>query len=225
MKKIIAFGDIHGCYLAANTAVKISEDKKTKAIFLGDYVDRGPSAMQTIKILNAAKKRNFDWIFIRGNHDQMVLDLILGKASPMDTGTTPEGEFEYWQAVKSFHEWQSLEPREKDEAFQFLDETVPYYETKEFIFCHAVLRDTDQKIEEKSLLELIWNYDYDPLWTEKPFVHGHLPVKEVTKDEFGININTSCGYGGFLTGYIIDPTNSKNNSLIQIQENGVIMTK
>lgn len=55
MEKVIAFGDIHGCYKAADKAVKLAEDLNLIAIFLGDYVDRGPSAVKTLQILIKAK--------------------------------------------------------------------------------------------------------------------------------------------------------------------------
>nr|WP_287935661.1 metallophosphoesterase [Algoriphagus sp.] len=91
---IIAFGDIHGCFQAAAKAVEISEELDTKAIFLSDYVDRGPSAVKTLQILIDAKMKHPDWIYIRGNHDQMLLDLIDEKAKPRDIGIVLDGEFE-----------------------------------------------------------------------------------------------------------------------------------
>lgn len=54
--KIIIFGDIHSCYEAANTAVKLAEDLEVQAVFLGDYVDRGPSCVKTLQTLISAKK-------------------------------------------------------------------------------------------------------------------------------------------------------------------------
>lgn len=35
-----------------------------------------------------------DWIFSRGNHDQILWDLIDEKAKPTDIGTALDGEFE-----------------------------------------------------------------------------------------------------------------------------------
>ncbi len=220
MKKIAAFGDIHGCHLAASTAIRLSQELHVQAIFLGDYVDRGPSAMKTIQVLIDAKKKNPDWIFIRGNHDQMLLDLILEKATPLDIGSTSDGTFEYWQTVKSFNEWKNLELSQKKEVHDFLDQTIPYHENEDFIFCHAVLRDTGQRIDQKPLSELIWNYQHKPLWRGKQFIHGHLPVKEVYREGAGINLNTSCGYGGKLTGIVYQPSKPEIQNLLKIDENG-----
>jgi serine/threonine protein phosphatase 1 len=217
---ILAFGDIHGCFKAAETAVNIAEEKNAQAIFLGDYIDRGPSAVKTLHVLIQAKKNHPDWIFLRGNHDQMLIDLILGNASVTDIGKTLQGEFGYWQATKSFQEWKDLASFEREQIFDFLETTAIYHESSEIIFSHAVLRDTQESIEEKSCEELIWNYDYEPFWTGKRFVHGHLPVKMITEKGRGININTSCGYGGVLTGLILNVGSQDNYSFVQIMEDG-----
>lgn len=217
---IIAFGDIHGCYQAAAKAVRLSEELDAKAIFLGDYVDRGPSAVKTLQILIEAQKKHPDWIFIRGNHDQMLLDLIEEKASPMDIGTVLNGEFDYWQAAKSFFEWKELDAVGRKAIYDFLNGTILFHETRDFIFCHAVLRDTGEELGKKSMDELMWNYDYEPHWTGKRFIHDHLPIRSVSETGQGININTCCGYGGLLTGLIFDEINPTDNSTIQISENG-----
>ena len=217
---ILAFGDIHGCFKAAETAVIVAEEKNTQAIFLGDYIDRGPSAVKTLHVLMQAKQNHPDWIFLRGNHDQMLIDLILGNANVADIGRALQGEFGYWQAAKSFREWKELASTQRDKIFDFLNATALYHETSEFIFSHALLRDTQESIDEKSSEELIWNYDYEPFWKGKHFVHGHLPVKMITEKGQGININTSCGYGGVLTGLELNNVSLENYSYVQIKEDG-----
>ena len=53
----IVFGDIHGCPEAAKKAIEIAESKNTQAIFLGDYIDRGPDSVETLFELIKAKRR------------------------------------------------------------------------------------------------------------------------------------------------------------------------
>jgi serine/threonine protein phosphatase 1 len=200
---VIAFGDIHGCLSAAQKAVKYAEDNALQAIFLGDYIDRGPQSIATLLFLRETSLRHTDWIFLLGNHDQMLLDLIQGNATINDVGGVLGMEFGYNQCSKSFAEWQALSIVEQDLLLTFLQQLSLFYETEAFIFCHAVLRDTCQTISEKSRDELIWNYSRNPEWLEKPFVHGHLPVKQPEQHGVGLNVNTSCGYGGVLTGALI----------------------
>ena len=66
---IIAFGDVHGYDKAAASAVDLAETLNVKAIFLGDYVDRGPFSMKTLLVLADAKQRHPEWEFLLGNHE------------------------------------------------------------------------------------------------------------------------------------------------------------
>lgn len=205
--RIIAFGDIHGHYKAALRAVQLAEENQAKAIFLGDYVDRGPSALETLRILITAKQNHPEWVFLRGNHDQMLLDLITGQASIADIGQVLGSNFDYAQTAKSYEEWQQTNNEEKSVIYDFLNNLEYYYETKKYIFCHSVLNQLEGNMYEKSKELLIWNYNYELKWRGKIFVHGHLPVTNPSFFYQGININTKCGYGGYLTGLIVDITN------------------
>lgn len=149
-KIYIVFGYIHGHYKAALKAVQLAEEKQAQAIFLGDYVDRGPSALETLRILIEAKENHPDWIFLRGNHYQMLLDLINGHATIADIGTVISGNFDYAQTAKSYEEWQQTGNDEKTVVFDFLNKLEYYHETKKYIFCHAVLNQLGINMYEKS---------------------------------------------------------------------------
>ena len=217
----IAFGDIHGCYHAAQTAIKLAEDIGAQAIFLGDYVDRGPSAVKTVNLLTEAKAKHPGWIFLRGNHDQMLADLIEGRYQPEDYGEAL-GYISYnlSQAEDSFNEWKKLERVEQEKVTLFLKSTELYFETENYIFLHGILRNTQQSLYDKSMDELLWNYEPEPLWFGKVFIHGHWPSDIVTRYGNGININTRCGYGGKLTGLLIDNMAAKPIKLFTISEEG-----
>lgn len=210
--KFIAFGDIHGCYKAAETAVKLAKNENALAIFLGDYVDRGPDSIKTLEMLIKAKKDNPDWIFLRGNHDQMLLDLILGNQMPNKEFDVYCGRTSNKEASKVFQKWSECSETCKEDIRKFLEITVFFHETNEWIFVHAPLKNSDVQINDKSKDELIWNYDLYPTWNGKQFMHGHKPVDKPTKTNQGYNINTGCGFGGYLTGTLIklelfDPIN------------------
>jgi len=201
----------------------IAEQREYKAIFLGDYCDRGPSSMKTIKVLSEAKENHPDWIFIRGNHDQMLLDFIEERCKPEIEWILRYGTFFYSQAKLTYEEWKLLDLKEQKEVKSFLESTLLFYETEHFIFLHGVLRETAQQLESKSVEEFLWNYEYEPYWEGKPFVHGHLPIPELEFTYRGININTSCGYkDGYLTGLILEDTNI-NQSYIHISPNGDVL--
>lgn len=206
--KTIEFGDIHGCFKAAETAVKLAKELNLRAIFLGDYVDRGPSAVKTLKTLIKAKEKHPDWVFLRGNHDQMLLDLINEDAQTTDVGKVLDTmKYDYKQAAASYEEWKALEPNERSNIFNFLNNTIYYFENEKYIFSHAIINMYGGLVSQKTKEMLMWNYDYNPKWYGKMFVHGHSPVKYPALRYNGINVNTECGYGGCLTGVVTDTEN------------------
>lgn len=75
-----AIGDIHGCTsLIAKILQKIetSEETNCPIIFLGDYVDRGDDVAGTLEQLsNLSLYCPERYIFLRGNHEQMLLDFL-----------------------------------------------------------------------------------------------------------------------------------------------------
>ena len=85
VSQLFAIGDVHGCY----SLLKKIQDKIFKIsnkvegskilIYLGDYVDRGPKVKETIKSIINFKPKDFNRVFLRGNHDQMLLDFVNGK--------------------------------------------------------------------------------------------------------------------------------------------------
>ncbi|WP_366186479.1 metallophosphoesterase [Flavobacterium ovatum] len=228
--KYMAFGDIHGCFKAAESAVAVAGQCRARAVFLGDYVDyknNGKEAisenlvpqyscMQVLKTLISAKESNPDWVFLRGNHDQMLLDLINGKEHPQG--------YDSRTREQAYADWLISPGDFQSQVVNFLQNTHLYFETSQFIFVHAPLRDTQQDINEKIQEELIWNYDFDPAWKGKRFIHGHRLTEEVSYNQKGININTECGYGGFLTGLLLSDKTAKILECFKIAENGIVIS-
>ncbi|WP_271424764.1 metallophosphoesterase [Aequorivita sinensis] len=225
--KIIAFGDIHGCPKATETAIKLSEEINATAVFLGDYVDRGPDSLKVLKLLIDAKRKHSNWRFLRGNHDQMLLDLINGKALPEDDLiiNLPTGEIgsSYRQTKDTYLKWLNSTSEFKKEVVKFLKNTEFYIEINQWIFVHAILNDSSIALTNKSSDEFIWNYQTDPIWEGKRFIHGHYTTDEAAYNNQGININTKCGYGGKLTGLLVDATNGNILQDYSISEEGILL--
>lgn len=68
---ITVVGDIHGQLNTLKTIFKEGGDvSKTRYLFIGDYVDRGPNSIETIVYLLSLKVKYPELIFlIRGNHE------------------------------------------------------------------------------------------------------------------------------------------------------------
>jgi serine/threonine protein phosphatase 1 len=78
-------GDIHGRLdLLRDVHRRIDADTArlggpVREVYLGDYIDRGPSSAGVVSEL-LGRAAQVDAVFLRGNHEQMLLDLLAGQA-------------------------------------------------------------------------------------------------------------------------------------------------
>jgi len=78
-------GDIHGRLdLLLDVQRRIDEDKarlvrgRAVEVYLGDYIDRGPDPAGVVsRLIDRARSANT--LFLRGNHEQLLLDFLDGK--------------------------------------------------------------------------------------------------------------------------------------------------
>ena len=75
-RKIFAIGDIHGCaqQLAALLDRLPFDRKRDTLVFLGDYINRGPDTKAVLDILLDLKGSCADIHFLKGNHEQELLE-------------------------------------------------------------------------------------------------------------------------------------------------------
>ena len=89
MTNTYVIADIHGRHDLLSLALgKIKEHasgEKHTVIFLGDYIDRGPRSNQVIERLidGPVDKETSKWVFLRGNHEQMMLESIKDEDAAM----------------------------------------------------------------------------------------------------------------------------------------------
>ena len=89
LSQVYVIGDIHGCKdLLERIHKKIVKKSKNAEghkilIYLGDYVDRGSKVKETIETIINFKPKDFKCIFIKGNHEQMLLDFVYGKSESL----------------------------------------------------------------------------------------------------------------------------------------------
>ena len=86
MSRKLVIGDIHG---GLKAVIQVLERAKVteadRLIFLGDYVDGWSEAPQLIDFLMELSQTN-ECIFIRGNHDELLLDWMLNDNKNIDEG-------------------------------------------------------------------------------------------------------------------------------------------
>src|ERR1044072_7889016 len=74
--RTLVFGDSHGCAVALNVLLeKLAVTADDTVVLLGDVVSRGPATKQCVDRLLELQQA-CKLIFIRGNHEEMMLDSL-----------------------------------------------------------------------------------------------------------------------------------------------------
>ena len=204
--RLLAIGDIHGHLTALDKLLEsVAPTESDTLIFLGDYVDKGPNVAQTIeRLVELASTQN--WIFLRGNHDQMFLDACLD-SSQVGIWETLAGE----APLRSYGKGctQSLLELVPDAHIDFLQNRCQnFYESDSFIFVHGGIRPHLEPSEEEiyRLQWMVLSSAAQHLST-KTVVCGHSAQESGRIVDLGhtICIDTGISKGGFLT--CLDLTN------------------
>jgi len=86
MKRTLVIGDIHGGLRALHQIMeRANVTKNDTLIFLGDYVDGWSQSPQVIDFLIELNQQQ-NCIFIRGNHDELLLDWLTFNDENIDEG-------------------------------------------------------------------------------------------------------------------------------------------
>lgn len=133
--RTFAIGDIHGHLTALDALLElIPANKDDLLIFLGDYVDKGPDVPGVLnRLIDISNTRNA--VFLRGNHDQLMLDARKDAALHLPgweclSGGDPLASYGKGTTRK-------LLKAVPKEHIAFLKNAVGYHETDDFIFVHA----------------------------------------------------------------------------------------
>lgn len=197
--RLLAIGDIHGCFRALSTLVKaVKLTPEDVLVTLGDYVNRGPDTSSVIEWL-IHRSKNGLLIPLRGNHEIMMVNARLtGSLAWLDVGGketlasySPLGDEGRLTDVPDSH-WDFLENHLRDS-----------YETDRHIFVHANLY-PDLPLTEQPEFMLFWeriDEGTPPHVSGKTMICGHASQKSGEPLNLGhaICIDTAACKGGWLT--------------------------
>jgi serine/threonine protein phosphatase 1 len=215
---VFAVGDIHGRLDLLNGAIEEIEREaaaaksgaQVTAVFLGDYIDRGPEARGVIDRLIAFRDaKPCEIVFLRGNHEQFLLDMIDGRAE--GTAWLDYGGVE---TLASYGvAWPPpLGPRDVNRLGEKLREAIPAAhlhflretqlndERGDYVFVHAGLR-PERLLSEQSDADMLWfrYYNDDEPMHGRTVVHGHTPRARPVAGRWRIGIDTEAYDSGALT--------------------------
>ena len=75
--RLLCVGDIHGSARELEILLQaVAPSPPDQLVFLGDYVDRGPASADVISQLLAVQERLPRTVFLRGNHEEMMMDFL-----------------------------------------------------------------------------------------------------------------------------------------------------
>ncbi len=199
MKRIFAIGDIHGCDDKLRELMhRIPIDESTDTlVFIGDYIDRGPGSFEVVEYLIGLQTRLPGTVFLKGNHEEMLADYLSGKDRMTYLYNGGQQTLESYLRKTGSRAPFPIPSRH----MQFFDSLVLNYQTEEFFFVHAGLRQGVPLDQQKP---------QDMLWIREKFIHsghefgkrvvfGHTPFEEPLVEPNKIGIDTGAVYGNKLT--------------------------
>jgi serine/threonine protein phosphatase 1 len=199
MQTVFAIGDIHGCYdkllnLLERLPIDWSADQ---LVFMGDYIDRGPKSFEVVDYLIVLKAQHPDIVFLKGNHEQMLEDYLSGK--DRITYLYNGGQ----QTLESYmrHADTGAKHPIPDRHLRFFESLAMFFETEDYIFVHAGLRE-DLPLHQQGPEDLLWireQFIYTTRSFGKRVVFGHTPFDEPLVEPNKIGIDTGAVYGNKLT--------------------------
>lgn len=221
-RRIYAVGDVHGRRDLLEDLIERLKGHAAGAattqnvlVMLGDYVDRGRDSKGVIDTLLGLDLPGWQKVFLRGNHDQAILDFLndaqfyrawrnFGAADTLlSYGVMPprfENDTTIAKARDEFAE--KLPP----EHLNFINGLNYSHTEGDYLFVHAGVR-PGIALDQQSPEDMLGIRD-DFLLSQRSFgkvvVHGHTPTDGPVKRHNRIGIDTGAFVSGRLTAAILE---------------------
>ncbi len=198
MDRVIAIGDIHGCADALHGLVEVIKPTSSDTlVILGDYIDRGSNTKGVIDQLLDLDKR-CDLIPILGNHEEMLLSVLDGRA-PKEWWLQHGGR----ETLESYDYQDDLSCLPESHLL-FCRDSLQFYETDSHLFLHANYV-ADEPMSRQPVEALRWQSldEYFPKChsSGKTAIVGHTCQRsgEILDVGYLKCLDTGCFKGGWLT--------------------------
>lgn len=218
--RVYAVGDIHGCVTELDQLMDlIKRDRenwngKAHLVFVGDYVDRGPDSKGVVDRM-LAPPDGFEISYLRGNHDQTLLDFLDdpsvfrvwrefgGRETLVSYGVTPPRFEEMSDFQEARDRFRAALP---DEHLAFFERLPLFARIGGYFFAHAGVR-PGIGLDRQNTEDLLWIRD-EFLMSPEDFgmvvVHGHTPTSTPVRRRNRIGIDTGCYATQVLSAVVLE---------------------
>ena len=205
-------GDIHGCAEDLRRLIDALPLRGgDSVVFLGDYIDRGPDSAAVVAYLISLRQQldGIEWVFLKGNHEDMFLsylgldgqhgDMFLingGKATLASYGVAPDQFLpaQAFEAIPVAH-------------VRFYKTLEKYHQMDSFLCVHAGIH-PQKPLTEQTDEEFFWirnAFIYSSHTLPYTVLFGHTPQSTVLYDlPYKVGLDTGLVYGNMLTCLDVD---------------------
>lgn len=220
--RLYAIGDIHGradllseLHHLILADAEHAVDGRRVAIYLGDYVDRGARSADVIECLLGDPLPHFDSVFLKGNHEQLMLDYLDGDdgmtwfhnggvATAQSYGVTAS-KADLWGG-ETTETRAALAYMIPEKHRRFFEQLTPQARFGDYLFVHAGIR-PGTPLDQQSERDLLWIRDAF-LSSQADHgvvvVHGHSITRTPDICPNRIGIDTGAWHSGALTALVLD---------------------
>ncbi|MCC6764227.1 MAG: serine/threonine protein phosphatase [Deltaproteobacteria bacterium] len=207
---LYAIGDLHGCPDELDVLLEaLTPGVGDTVVFLGDYVDRGPAVRRLVDRLLHLDREPFTSVFLRGNHEDMLLGYLGIGGLHADVYLENGGGM----TLASYGIPAGTGPGAASRAV-FPDEHVSFFQrcrmrhlAPPFLFVHAGIR-PGVGLDDQSAEDLLWireEFFLRPHALPYTVVFGHTPSREARIDlPYRIGLDTGLVYGNKLSCLDVD---------------------
>ncbi|AHF91528.1 metallophosphoesterase [Opitutaceae bacterium TAV5] len=200
--RIIAIGDIHGCYQEfAELLDRLSLTPADQVVLLGDLVNRGPDSSRVIDLARKCRA-----LSLLGNHEgRLLLWKRTGDRSGLKEVDLPTIELlrpEDWAYLQTMQLTYYIPELNTVCVHGGFLPNEPWQKQPASVVTRIQVIDAAGRPRKRS--EAPEAPLWADLWNGPPFViYGHTPRPDVYKLKWSIGLDTGCAMGGLLTAYIL----------------------